>query len=76
MIHACAESNGFVVIGGGHTATLINQRGLTNRIGHISTGGGACLNFLAGEKLPAIEGLMTSAEKFGVSILENIQDNQ
>ena len=76
MIHACAESDGFVVIGGGHTATLINQRGLANKIGHISTGGGACLNFLAGEKLPAIEGLMASAEKFGVSILENIQDNQ
>ena len=68
IINSCAESNAFVVVGGGHTATLINNLGLSNRINQVSTGGGACLEFLAGEKLPGINSLETSAKRFGLTI--------
>ena len=73
MLNACAETEAFVVIGGGHTATLISKKGLAGRMGHISTGGGACLDFLAGKTLPAVESLETSAQEFGVSILSEIE---
>ena len=55
MINACAETSGYVVVGGGHTATMINQRGLGNRMGHVSTGGGASLKLLSGEKLEILK---------------------
>ena len=45
MLNACAESNGFAVMGGGHTATLVMQRGLEEKMGHVSTGGGNLLGF-------------------------------
>lgn len=68
IINSCAESEAFVVVGGGHTATLINNLGLSSRIGHVSTGGGACLEFLAGEKLPGINSLEISSKRFGLTI--------
>ncbi|CAI8270529.1 MAG: Bifunctional PGK/TIM [Methanobacteriota archaeon] len=68
IINACAESEAFVVVGGGHTATLINNLGLGNKIGHVSTGGGACLEFLAGEKLSGVKSLEISAKRFGLTI--------
>ena len=68
IINACAESNAFVVVGGGHTATLINNLGLSKKIGHVSTGGGACLEFLAGNKLSGVESLEISAKRFGLTI--------
>ncbi len=57
VAQAVAQSSAFSVVGGGDTITLLEQLNLTNRIGHISTGGGAMLKFLAGEKLPGIEAL-------------------
>lgn len=68
MLNACAETDGYVVIGGGHTTTLVMQRGLADKMGHVSTGGGACLEFLAGKVLPAIASLEASAEQFEFSI--------
>ena len=68
MINACAETTGYVVVGGGHTATIINQRGLGDRMGHVSTGGGASLELLAGRKLPGVASLEASAEQFEMSI--------
>jgi len=68
IINACAESEAFVVVGGGHTATLINNLGLSKKIGHVSTGGGACLEFLAGNKLSGVESLEISAKRFGLTI--------
>ncbi len=68
IINACAESEAFVVVGGGHTATLINNLGLSKEIGHVSTGGGACLEFLAGNKLSGVESLEISAKRFGLTI--------
>ena len=75
MLNACAESSGYVVVGGGHTATLIMNRGLSSKIGHLSTGGGACLNYLAGKVLPGIASLEYSAQKYQLTIFQSITDN-
>lgn len=68
MLNACAESNGYTVMGGGHTATLVSQRGLVSKMGHVSTGGGACLDLLAGRTLPGLASLEESATQFRFSI--------
>lgn len=54
---AIADSKATSVVCGGDTISEINQLGLKNKITFISTGGGASLEFLAGEKLPGIEAL-------------------
>src|SRR5512136_1028612 len=51
----------FSVVGGGHTAAVIEKMGLEKNFTHISTGGGACIEFLTGRKLPAVEALEISA---------------
>lgn len=63
LVEAATES-GFSVIGGGHIAAVVEQLGMEPRIDHVSTGGGACLDFLAGEKLPGIEALKESAVRY------------
>ena len=68
MLNACAESEGYAVMGGGHTATLVSQRGLADKVGHVSTGGGACLDLLAGRVLPGVASLEESAKRFRFSI--------
>lgn len=68
MLNACAESSGYAVMGGGHTATLVSKRGLADRMGHVSTGGGACLDYIAGRPLPGVVSLEQSAVAFGVDI--------
>jgi len=55
---------GFSVVGGGHIAAAAEQLGVSNKFSHVSTGGGACIDFLAGEKLPGIEALKEAATKF------------
>ncbi|MFZ0332944.1 MAG: phosphoglycerate kinase [Candidatus Acidiferrales bacterium] len=49
------------IIGGGDSVAAVEQAGVTKKISHISTGGGASLEFLAGQKLPGVEAL-TSRE--------------
>ena len=58
---ALADSPGFTVIGGGETVAAARQAGVTDRIGHVSTGGGASLELLAGKKLPGVVALEASA---------------
>lgn len=52
---AIAESKAFSIAGGGDTLAAIAKYGITDRIGYISTGGGAFLEFLEGKTLPAVE---------------------
>ena len=55
----------FSVVGGGHSGVAIERLGLEDRFSHISTGGGAAIEFLTGKKMPAIEALELSREIFG-----------
>ena len=75
MLNACAESDGYAVMGGGHTATLVAKRGLADKMGHVSTGGGACLDFIAGRTLPAIASLEASAASFSMAVSSAAKKN-
>ena len=63
ILNAIASSSAFSIIGGGHLAAAANQMGLTKGISHISSGGGASINLLAGEDLPVVEVLRERATK-------------
>ena len=56
LILAATKSK-FSIIGGGHIAAEAYNLGIESNISHISTGGGACIDFLSGRKLPGIEAL-------------------
>lgn len=60
-----ASKTPFSIIGGGHTAAVVELLGIERDFTHISTGGGACIEFLTGKKLPAVEALERSNELYG-----------
>ncbi len=55
IARAVSEIRGLKIIGGGDTVAAVVQSGTAGRMDHISTGGGACLEFLEGKGLPGIE---------------------
>jgi phosphoglycerate kinase len=57
VARAVADARAFSVIGGGDTIAAVHRAGVSDRIGYISTAGGAFLEFLEGRKLPGVEAL-------------------
>ena len=65
IFNAVSQSPASKIVGGGHTINAINEFGLSDSMGYISTGGGALINYLSGEPIPVIDSLVYNRKKFG-----------
>ncbi len=65
VLEAIASSDAFSLVGGGHTVAATEEFGLSDKMGYISTAGGALIAFLMGEELPGVKALEEAAKRFG-----------
>ncbi len=65
LLKAMASSLATTIISGGHLSSALRKYGIHEQIDHISTAGGALVQYLAGKRLPLIDALERSAEKWG-----------
>jgi phosphoglycerate kinase len=63
ILDAIADCKGITVVGGGHLGAMAKKMSLDDRITHISTGGGATINFLTGKKLDLVVALESAAKR-------------
>ena len=57
IANAIIQSGAFSVVGGGETVEFLEKKSMIDKFSHVSTGGGAMLSYLSGDKLPGIEAL-------------------
>ena len=68
LLKSVANSMATTIVSGGHLTTALKQQGLTDKINHISTAGGALVLYLTGEKLPMIKTLEEAASKYRTKV--------
>jgi phosphoglycerate kinase len=63
VLEAVAKSEGFSLVGGGHTVAAVDKLGLADKMSYVSTAGGALIEFLMGKKLPGVAALEKAAAR-------------
>ena len=65
LLRAMGSSMGTTIISGGHLSSALKKYGINDKIDHVSTAGGALVQYLAGKRLPLIDALERAADKWG-----------
>ncbi|MCL5672359.1 MAG: phosphoglycerate kinase [Nitrososphaerota archaeon] len=76
LLRAMASSLGTTIISGGHLSTALRKYGINDQIDHVSTAGGALVQYLAGKRLPLIDALERAAERWGRSQHEPLKQQE
>jgi len=63
VLEAVAASEGFSLVGGGHTVAAVEKLGLADKMSYVSTAGGALIEFLMGKQLPGVVALEKAAAR-------------